>query len=72
MKRPDISGLKGNYLMRFQIGIIVALATTIAAFNFTTYPAKPNDVNIVIMEPYDEVQIIRTPANKKKELPPPN
>ena len=72
MKRQDISGLKGNYLMRFQLGIIVALAATLAAFNFTTYPTKAKDVKITIMQDIDEdIPITRYPKEKPKELPPP-
>jgi len=72
MKRKDISGLKGNYLMRFQLGIIVALAATLAAFNFTTYPTKAEEVKLVFVEELDEdIPITRHPKPKPKELPPP-
>jgi len=72
MKRIDISGLKSGYLMRFQIGIIVALATTLAAFNFTTYPPAPEEIKLVIVDDWEEnIPITRHPKDKPKELPPP-
>ena len=69
----DISGLKSGYLMRFQIGIIVALAATLAAFNFTTYPEKGNDINIVLIDEWDDedIPITRHINEKPKALPPP-
>lgn len=58
--------------MRFQIGIIVALGTTLAAFNFTTYPEPPNEVKILMIDDWDEdIPITRHPKDKPKELPPP-
>jgi len=57
MKRLDISGLKSGYFMRFQIGIIIALAATIAAFNFTTYPAEAHDVGLVFIDEWIDEDI---------------
>ena len=59
--------------MRFQIGIIVALSATLAAFNFTTYPEKGNDINIVLIDDSDDedIPITRHVNEKPKELPPP-
>ena len=71
MKQRDISGLKRNYFMRFQIGIIIALSLSLAAFNFTTYPA-PKKVQDVILIPMDkEIEVIRTAEDRPKEIPPP-
>ena len=71
MKRPDISGLKSNYFMRFQIGVIFALSFALAAFNFTTYPTVKPENKIQIFQFDDDIPVIRTPAEMPKEIPPP-
>jgi len=71
MKRPDISGLRSNYLMRFQIGVVCALAFALAAFNFTTYPLPEKRVEVFILEADEEIPVIRTASVKPKEIPPP-
>ncbi len=72
MKRLDISGLKSGYFMRFQIGIIIALAATLAAFNFTTYPVE-KEITLVTLQDWDEedIPITHYPKDKPKEIPPP-
>ncbi len=71
MKRPDISGLKSNYFMRFQIGVIFALSFALAAFNFTTYPQQEKEVDFKIITIDEDIPVIRTAAEKPKEIPPP-
>jgi protein TonB len=73
MKRLDISGLKSGYFMRFQIGIIIALAATIAAFNFTTYPAEAHDVGLVFIDEWidEDIPITYHVKEKPKVIPPP-
>jgi len=55
MKRPDISGLKSNYFMRFQIGVACALAFALAAFNFTTYPLPEKRVEVFTIVADEEI-----------------
>ena len=71
MKRPDISGLKSNYFMRFQIGVIFALSFALAAFNFTTYPVPEAENKIELIQVDEDIPVIRTPADKPKKIPPP-
>ena len=71
MKKPDISGLKSNYLMRFQIGVIFALSFALAAFNFTTYPIPEEEKSITLIQVEEEIPVIRTARDKPKEIPPP-
>ena len=71
MKRPDISGLKSNYFMRFQIGVIFALSFAIAAFNFTTYPPLEKETPMILIPIDEDIPVIRTAPDKPKEIPPP-
>jgi protein TonB len=71
MKRPDISGLKSNYFMRFQIGAIFALSFALAAFNFTTYPLPDLETKIELIIVDEDIPVIRTAADKPKKIPPP-
>jgi len=57
--------------MRFQIGLISALAIAIMAFNFTTYPNPETKIQLYEIEVEEDILIIRTATEKPKELPPP-
>lgn len=71
MKRPDISGLKSNYFMRFQVGVILALSFALAAFNFTTYPPQEKKITLAVFPIDEDIPVIRTAREKPKEIPPP-
>jgi len=69
MKKNDISGLKKDYFLKWQMGLIFALAFVLSAFNYTTYTP--------VYENYDyegpselEAVVVRT-VQKKKAAPPP-
>ncbi len=69
MKRQDISKLKKNYALNFKLGLILALAFVVMAFNYTS---KDNRLETIIEEPVfvvKDIEMIRTPY--KKKLPPP-
>lgn len=70
MKKPDISRLRKNRGMYFQLGLIVALSMTILAFNYTVYDRAETVEweTPTTMEPV--VEVVRT-IHKKKPLPPP-
>lgn len=72
MKRLDISRLKKNRATYLQLGFIVALSTTVLAFNYTQYDYENPEAAITFMEnDLDDVAVIRTPATPPRQLPPP-
>lgn len=71
MTGTDISGLKKNYFMRFQLGLICALGFAIMAFNFTTYPGPEKTIELHMIEVDEDIPVVRTATEKPKELPPP-
>ena len=71
MKSSEISGLEKHRTRNFCIGLIASLSFAVGAINYTTFE-KPN-YNIYDVQPteVEEVNVIRTPPQKKKVLPPP-
>lgn len=70
MDRPDISRLKKNRPVFMNLSLVISLSMVILAFNWTTAIAP--DENLVIEVPIDDdPEIIRTPPEKPKALPPP-
>jgi protein TonB len=69
MDRPDISKLKRNRPIYFQVGMILSLSFVILAFNWSVHP---KDLGPVDIEAIDEpaVHIQRT-LQRERPLPPP-
>lgn len=68
--RQDISKLRKNRGIYFNIGMICSLSFALFAFNYTVYDVKNEDFEIPteILDP--EIEVIRT-KHEEKPLPPP-
>jgi len=71
MERLDISRLRKNRSMNFKIGLILALSSTILAFNWTTLEPDYRDAEKEGVHHDQEPKIIRTAPEKPKTMPPP-
>ena len=67
----QISKLEKNRSLFFKTGLVIAMAMSLAAFNYTTYPERPIPEDSEGMHIDKTVEIIRTAREKPKPLPPP-
>jgi protein TonB len=69
MDRPDISKLKRNRPIYFQIGMILSLSLVILAFNWSVHP---KDLGPIDIEEIDEPAVyIQRTLQRERPLPPP-
>lgn len=71
MKRTDISRLRRNRALHFQIGLIAALSFSLMCLNWTSFEESPNTQPILELDPLIEIEVIPNTLQKKKLPPPP-
>ncbi len=71
MKRTDISRLRRNRALHFQIGLITALSFSLVCLNWTSFEESPNSRPILELDPLVEIEIVPNTLQKKKTPPPP-
>lgn len=73
MVKKDISRLRKNRSIHFQIGLCAALFFSFTCLNWTTFDKKNNEPPTIVEfdDVWKNVEVIRTAQPKKKELPPP-
>ena len=70
MIRQDISRLRKNRSIHFQIAMICSLSFVITAFNYTTIPPMPLG-NLILEKPLETEEIVVARTVQKKPTPPP-
>lgn len=72
MIRKDISRLRKNRALHFQIGLCTALFFSITCLNWTVIDDRSNEPEKIFdLEPFDDYEVIRTSHPKPKTPPPP-